>query len=297
MRLPAVLPRRRPTDDPARIPPPDSTRYARRDLADAEQTHRARSITDPAHRLPDPPDGPHRTPGTAVRPQQPRDGADATDRTPDTADRRPRRGPDRTDGPDRRADAALAAPRGAPDTGNHPLPAADAVEPPHRPVPAGVRRPPGGERLGRLPGPLGPDRLASRAPTSRCAAAFDLPARPAAVGAARRVVQDLLTAWDVPEDRRDDAVLVISELVTNALMHTAGRRIACRLHDMADRIRIEVEDQEGGAAPPVARRPGPDDQHGRGLLLVDALSLAWGVTPLSGRPARVVWAELPSDHG
>ncbi|MEU2711303.1 ATP-binding protein [Streptomyces sp. NPDC007205] len=168
---------------------------------------------------------------------------------------------------------------------------------PHRPpAPAGVHRPPGGERLGRLPGPLGPDRLASRAPLSRCTAAFDLPAQPAAVGTARRVVQDLLTAWDLPGDLRDDAVLVTSELVTNALVHTAGQRISCRLHGTAARIRIEVEDWEGGPALPVVRRPGPDDQHGRGLLLVGALSLDWGVTPLSGRPARVVWAELPSDH-
>ncbi|OLZ74850.1 hypothetical protein AV521_02890 [Streptomyces sp. IMTB 2501] len=128
------------------------------------------------------------------------------------------------------------------------------------------------------------------------AAAFDLPSRPTAVGTARRVVRELLTAWEVPEGPLDDAVLVTSELVTNALVHTAGDRIACRLHDTADRIRIEIEDRQGGPALPTARRPGPDDQHGRGLLLVDALSLDWGVTPIPGRPARVVWAELPSGH-
>jgi anti-sigma regulatory factor (Ser/Thr protein kinase) len=160
------------------------------------------------------------------------------------------------------------------------------------PVQAGVLRPPGGERPGRLPGLLGPDRLASGHPLPRSAAAFDLPARPAAVGTARRVVRDLLIAWGVPEGSRDDAVLVISELVTNALVHTAGERIACRLHGTADRIRIEVEDQEGGPALPAARRPRPEDQHGRGLFLVDALCLDWGVATVSGRPARVVWAEL-----
>ncbi|AOR36852.1 hypothetical protein BFF78_03190 [Streptomyces fodineus] len=126
----------------------------------------------------------------------------------------------------------------------------------------------------------------------RSAAAFDLPAQPAAVGTARRVVQHLLTAWGVSEQPRDSAVLVISELVTNAVVHTAGERIACRLHGTADRIRIEVEDQEGGPALPVVRRHRPDDQHGRGLFLVHALSVDWGVTPVSGRSARVVWAEL-----
>ncbi|MEV5880866.1 ATP-binding protein [Streptomyces sp. NPDC052101] len=174
----------------------------------------------------------------------------------------------------------------------HPVP--DSAEHPHRPPgTAGVPRPPGGERLGRLPGPVGPDRLASGAPPPR-SAAFDLPARPTAVGAARRVVRDLLTAWGVPEAARHDAVLVTSELVTNALVHTAGDRIVCRLHDTADRIRIEVEDQEGGPALPAVRRAGPDDQHGRGLFLVNALSRDWDVTPIPGRPARVVWAELSS---
>ncbi|MEU6773677.1 ATP-binding protein [Streptomyces sp. NPDC046759] len=195
----------------------------------------------------------------------------------------------------RQADTADAPDRAPEYAGDRPHPAGDAVPRPHRPpVPAGVLRPPGGERLGRLPGPLGSDRLASGAPPSHSAAAFDLPARPAAVGTARRVTWDLLTAWGVPDGTRDDAVLVASELVTNALVHTTGERIACRLHGTAGRIRIEVEDQEGGPALPAARRPGPEDQHGRGLFLVDALSRDWGVMPVPGRPARVVWAELPS---
>ncbi|MGW4563576.1 ATP-binding protein [Streptomyces sp. NPDC004561] len=171
---------------------------------------------------------------------------------------------------------------------------AHVVEAPHSPAdPAGVPRPPGGERLGRLPGPDGLDLLASGAPSTG-SAAFDLPALPTAVGTARRVVRDLLTAWSVPDAVRDDAVLVTSELVTNALVHAAGRRISCRLRGAAGRVRIEVEDEEAGPALPVVRRPRPDDQHGRGLFLVEALSLDWGVVVLPGRPARVVWAELTS---
>jgi anti-sigma regulatory factor (Ser/Thr protein kinase) len=210
------------------------------------------------------------------------------------------------DGPCRCADTADVPQRVSDDTENRPRPTADDTEEgphsapdtlvhPYRPpVRAGVPRPPGGGRLGRLPGPLGPDRLASGDPLPRSAAAFDLPAQPAAVGTARRVVRDLLTAWGVPDGTRDDAVLVTSELVTNALVHTAGERIACRLHGTADRIRIEVEDHDGGSTLPTALHAGPDDQHGRGLLLVDALSHDWGVTPLTGRPAQVVWAELRS---
>ncbi|MEV6294533.1 ATP-binding protein [Streptomyces sp. NPDC051896] len=210
------------------------------------------------------------------------------------------------DGPCRCADTADVPHRASDDTENRPRPTADDTEEgphpapdtlvhPYRPpVPAGDPRPPGGGRPGRLPGPLGPDQPASGDPLPRSAAAFDLPAQPAAVGTARRVVRDLLTAWGVPDGTRDDAVLVTSELVTNALVHTAGERIACRLHGTADRIRIEVEDQDGGSTLPTALRAGPDDQHGRGLLLVDALSHDWGVTPLTGRPAQVVWAELRS---
>lgn len=191
---------------------------------------------------------------------------------------------------------SVPAPQRAEEDAKGPRPAAQTRELPHRPPePAGDPRPPGGERLGRLPGPDGLDRLASGVPLPG-SAGFDLPALPAAVGVARRVVRDLLTAWGVPDSVRDDAVLVTSELVTNALVHAAGERIACRLHGTADRVRIEVEDQEGGPALPVARRVGPDDQHGRGLFLVETLSHDWGAALLPDRPARVVWAELRSSR-
>ncbi|MFE1882932.1 ATP-binding protein [Streptomyces diastatochromogenes] len=170
-----------------------------------------------------------------------------------------------------------------------------AMEPAHRPAAAaGTSRPPGGEHPGRLPGPEGPDPRASGAAAPGPTAAFELPALPAAVGTARRVLRDLLTAWGIAEPARDDAVLVASELVTNALVHAAGERIVCRVRSTADRVRLEVEDQNRGSARPVPRRSGPDDQNGRGLFLVDALSVDWGVTLAPDRPARVVWADLPT---
>ncbi|MGW2741118.1 ATP-binding protein [Streptomyces sp. NPDC001450] len=174
-----------------------------------------------------------------------------------------------------------------------PLRVPDAMEPAHRPAKAaGTPRPPGGEHPGRLPGPEGPDPLASGAAATGPTAAFELPALPTAVGTARRVLRDLLTAWGVAEPTRDDAVLVTSELVTNALVHVAGERIVCRVRGTADRVRLEVEDQNRGAARPVQRQCGPGDQNGRGLLLVDALSADWGVTLAPDRPARIVWADL-----
>ncbi|WP_317446913.1 ATP-binding protein [Streptomyces collinus] len=125
-------------------------------------------------------------------------------------------------------------------------------------------------------------------------AAFELPALPPAVGTARRVVRDLLTVWGVAETVRDDAALVLSELVTNALVHAAGERVVCRVRGAADRVRLEIEDQNRGRALPFPRKPGPDEQNGRGLFLVAALSDDWGVTLAPGRPARIVWAELPT---
>lgn len=290
LRLPAVPHPHRSTNGPARAPlpaagnphrePTDSGNHPHRDPAGPDRPHRARDTADRAHLAPGSADGRHPVPDIDDRAQHASHGTDSAHRTPGN----PNPPPPATGSADG-THPADADPGWGAGTGDHPR---------RPPVPAGGLRPPGGERLGRLPEPLGPDRLASGVPPCRSAAAFDLPARPAAVGAARCVVHDLLTAWGAPADTLDDAVLVISELVTNALLHSAGKRIACRLHGTADRIRIEVEDQEGGPARPRARRPGPDDQHGRGLFLVDVLSLDWGVAPLSERPARVVWAELPA---
>ncbi|MFF8034770.1 MULTISPECIES: ATP-binding protein [unclassified Streptomyces] len=120
-----------------------------------------------------------------------------------------------------------------------------------------------------------------------------MPAVPASVRTVRAGVRELLAARGVGQDLSDNAVVVTSELVTNALTHSAGDRIVCRLHVMADRIRIEVEDQARGPEVPFLRRPGPDDQNGRGLLLVDALGSDWGVGRAPGGHGRVVWAELP----
>jgi hypothetical protein len=87
------------------------------------------------------------------------------------------------------------------------------------------------------------------------------------------------------------AALVVSELVTNAIVHTTSRRVVCELHDGEDLVRIAVRDE--GCAPgephPSPRRP--EEEHGRGLLLVDALCHAWGAHEHG--PGLLVWAELP----
>ncbi|GHH81165.1 ATP-binding protein [Streptomyces capitiformicae] len=129
------------------------------------------------------------------------------------------------------------------------------------------------------------------------AGVFGLPAVLASAGEARRTVRELLGEWEVGAETREDALLITSELVTNALTHTTSEWIVCRLHMTGQRLRIEVEDQHSGHELPARRRPGPDDQNGRGLMLVGVLSSDWGVRDTPQRSGRVVWAELPSEGG
>ncbi|MFJ5260182.1 ATP-binding protein [Streptomyces sp. NPDC088387] len=158
---------------------------------------------------------------------------------------------------------------------------------------ARATQPPGGEHPGQLPGDPYPDRrLASGDHPSPRSHSFGLPALPTSVGAARRRVCDVLSAWNVPEETRDNAVIVTSELVTNAVTHSASDHVVCRLLHTADRLRIEVEDQNRSAERPTPRHADPDDQSGRGLLLVAAVSSDWGVGAVAHRPGRIVWAEL-----
>ncbi|WUX01679.1 ATP-binding protein [Streptomyces sp. NBC_01450] len=126
---------------------------------------------------------------------------------------------------------------------------------------------------------------------------FALPAAPASVGVARRRVRESLTEWGVDPEACDNAILVTSELVTNALTHTASEWIVCRVHIVEERLHIEVEDQSRGWSLPAQRRPGPDDPGGRGLLLVGALSSDWGVKDTADGSGHIVWAVLPSKGG
>ncbi|MFD5660803.1 ATP-binding protein [Streptomyces hirsutus] len=121
---------------------------------------------------------------------------------------------------------------------------------------------------------------------------FELAAHPGSPAQARRLTRARLTGWSVCEDTCDTAALVVSELVTNAIVHTASSHIVCELHDGDDLVRIAVRDE--GCAPGRPRantRQQPEEEHGRGLLLVDALCHAWGAHEQG--PGLLVWAELP----
>ncbi|MFB7242969.1 ATP-binding protein [Streptomyces populi] len=124
---------------------------------------------------------------------------------------------------------------------------------------------------------------------------FELAAHPGSVARARRLTRARLSGWAVCEDTCDAATLVVSELVTNAIVHAAGQRVVCELQDVGDLVRIAVCDE--GCAPgephPSPRRP--DEEHGRGLLLVEAVSRAWGAQDTG--PGLLVWAEIARPAG
>ncbi|MFE9428308.1 ATP-binding protein [Kitasatospora sp. NPDC006697] len=88
----------------------------------------------------------------------------------------------------------------------------------------------------------------------------------------------------------DDAQLVASELLTNAVRHTAGP-LAMDLDDDGSRLRITVTDPRPDITPPDPGSHQPAGIGGHGLFIVDRLALHWGAFP-EGR-GKAVWADLP----
>ncbi|MBL1100853.1 SpoIIE family protein phosphatase [Streptomyces sp. 205] len=119
---------------------------------------------------------------------------------------------------------------------------------------------------------------------------------PDAVMHARRFAARTLRTWGL-EGELDVVLLVTSELVTNAMVHTTGE-VHLNITLTADRLRIAVSDH----SPRTPTKPTSVDWEatgGRGLLLVEAVSHAWGSVPLSG--GKQVWSDItlstPRDSG
>nr|WBO82002.1 SpoIIE family protein phosphatase [Streptomyces sp. SBE_14.2] len=110
---------------------------------------------------------------------------------------------------------------------------------------------------------------------------------PEAVGHARRFTRRTLRAWGL--DVEIDAVLlVVSELVTNALVHTDGP-VRLYLTLVNSRLRVAVADTSP-RSPVKPTSIGWEATGGRGILLVEAMSATWGTVPVSG--GKQVWSEI-----
>jgi anti-sigma regulatory factor (Ser/Thr protein kinase) len=122
----------------------------------------------------------------------------------------------------------------------------------------------------------------------RTAAELTLGKEPNAVPKARRFVASCLAG--APTNLVDDVELVVTELVTNSLLH-GQPPVAVRLVDQGESIRVEVED--AGLSLPFVATLSREAMTGRGLTLVASLATGWGVD-VGRNGSKVVWAELPA---
>jgi anti-sigma regulatory factor (Ser/Thr protein kinase) len=111
------------------------------------------------------------------------------------------------------------------------------------------------------------------------------PAEVASITAARHRLEDFL--YDVPDDVRMVAALLVSELTTNVVRHAQTHFSLCAAVTPLG-LRVEVAD--GSREPPVVKSPAPDERAGRGMLLVSQLADNWGTEPIPD--GKLVWFEL-----
>ncbi|HEY6314620.1 MAG TPA: ATP-binding protein [Streptosporangiaceae bacterium] len=109
-----------------------------------------------------------------------------------------------------------------------------------------------------------------------------------AAGLARRATRDALVTWRLAH-LEETAVLLVSELVTNAVRHAHGTD-AIALNLRTDRTCLRIEVQDADARWPQPRTPAGFDESGFGFVLVAALAGKWGVRETA--TGKAVWAEV-----
>jgi anti-sigma regulatory factor (Ser/Thr protein kinase) len=126
------------------------------------------------------------------------------------------------------------------------------------------------------------------------------------VTCSRLFVRQVCASWQISQTQTDDAELLTSELVSNAIaasgvtgprrvhgsLYSDVKLIGMRLLDLGDSIAIEIWDTS--LRPPKLIAPSPDAEHGRGLHMVDALSIRWGYY-FTRIGTKVVWCQLALD--
>ncbi|MET8011411.1 ATP-binding protein [Streptomyces sp. NPDC005271] len=122
---------------------------------------------------------------------------------------------------------------------------------------------------------------------------WHLPRHPRSVGRARTLLREQARSWKVPEELAETAVLLLSELMTNACQHARvppGREVRARCVVRDEKLRVEVSD--AGDVLPRLRQARPEDESGRGLALIAALADAWDAYPRPCGIGKTVWFEL-----
>ncbi|MEV6587607.1 ATP-binding protein [Streptomyces acidicola] len=117
----------------------------------------------------------------------------------------------------------------------------------------------------------------------------------ASAPAARRHVRDTARSWGLSPRTTDDLETITGELVANALEHSDSGTITVTCAHTAETVTISVIDEGHGPAPVAAPRtpPDPEREHGRGLLITDALADRWGTRETGA--GLLVWAELVTE--
>lgn len=140
--------------------------------------------------------------------------------------------------------------------------------------------------------PAPPAAPAGAEPASGAVRRIALPVRASSCAVARHFVRSALIGARWPGDV-EAAVLLASELVANAMAHAHS---PCHLSVQVDGARVHIEASDADPEPPVIEHPPADSPRGRGLVLVDALSSAWGsrVEPEEG---KTIWFELSVQAG
>ncbi|MEU1815654.1 ATP-binding protein [Streptomyces roseifaciens] len=152
----------------------------------------------------------------------------------------------------------------------------------------------------KLPGPWGHQiPLCMHSPLSRrqphtlasphATHAVSLPATERSAAAARRFCRQLLSEWGL-EELAGDTALLLSELVTNAVLHVPETREGIRLVLSRGQRHLVAQVTDAGGHLPRCNEAGPDSENGRGIWLVEQIAAQWG-HHASGN-GKTVWFTL-----
>jgi anti-sigma regulatory factor (Ser/Thr protein kinase) len=119
---------------------------------------------------------------------------------------------------------------------------------------------------------------------------LELGALAGAVPCARLHTRHILWEWGMTA-LRDDAELLVSELVTNAVQASQSMEwiFPVRLRLLSDREKVMIVVWDANPKPPVRTDAGEDDETGRGLILVDAISQRWDWNDTPDTGGKAVW--------